>query len=581
MKKIFLIFTLFVVIGISEVFAISDMIIRKHNYYDDAFEDVFIIKNNCFSRFVGYDSDNNVLIEQVYIRDNDFYNSENKKIGKLEKNNKLLIFTFLEDEYLSEYYEIDEKKCFVIKQENYIDGILDSCEEFDKKTGKIVKSSYFSSQGEYLTSFEYWKTTNNKMKQTYIYPDGEKNIELYNEKGKIIKETSIDSEGEIKSESTISYYENTDWREIQLIKKGDGTSIKYEYYKNSANNVLRYTEIDSFGIVKNMREYEYDDKGNQNRILFYGWNKQLESIEEYTYNERRKKISTIIRNKENSMTGKYEYTYDEETTKRIKAVSYKKNAIEKIREYDRNTGNCIKEYDYSNDTYYRVIRDYIPELENWFWGTSYVSKEIFETEEGVVAFYYTYERNENERKVIRNNKYSKDDKLLEWKIFEYYEDTDNIKKVTKYQNGKAIDIRDYDENGYLASRSVLNENTGKIERYNSVVFDKDSYYELSKRFELSNKITTFSSVKYQYEDSKNSYSDWNDNYKAAITKYEFGFNESAYSLLKNLELEKRIISGDGVTLVDSNNYSTFYCFKINDDGFIDFDSCYKVELVKK
>lgn len=579
MKKICFFFLFFS--SLTMLYAFPNITVKEYDIYSNTFDDLWEIKDNSFRRYVEYDFENDVdLYEQITIKDNDFYNTDNKKVGKWEKKGNIYIFSFFNDEYLSDYYEIDTKKNYLLKKEFFTNGILNFRGEYDKTSGKLLSSLQINNDGETLYTYEYWKITGNRKKRIETYSDGGKYIYEYDEDGKkLLKVISYNSDDSIAYESFYTYFPGTDIELTYTTKYSNGKKYEYEYSKSNGRTI-RYTEINSTGTVVFEELYEYDEKDNKIKTLFYGKNKQFKSSEEYIYNDKNQKIAVITRNKENAVTEKKEYTYDSETDININFISYKKNAIEKIQEYDHITGRCLKEYDYSDETYYRIIREFNPDLQSWF-GNIYIKKEIYETEENVIAFYYTFERNSEDKRVTRKNKYSSDDKLIEWYTYEYFGESDTERKINTYKNGKATDIKEYNENGYLISHSVLNEETGRVTKYSPVNFTNDGIYILNNRYSLSQKISSYSSVDYMYKNSKNEYSDWNSSYKAVVRKYEFTFNEGAYDLLNQLKTDKKIISSDGIILVDLYNDLTFFCFKIDENGFVDFDNCYMIELIKK
>jgi hypothetical protein len=105
----------------------------------------------------------------------------------------------------------------------------------------------------------------------------------YNDKGKIVKESSYDKDGKLNNISKFEYNDKG-----QVAKRSsydiDGklkSVIKSEY--NDKGKVIKQSSYDSDGEPTIVVTYKYNDNGNMTTMSYFNYDRESESVSEYKY----------------------------------------------------------------------------------------------------------------------------------------------------------------------------------------------------------------------------------------------------------------------------------------------------------
>lgn len=152
-------------------------------------------------------------------------------------------------------------------------------------------------------------------------------------------------------------------------------------------------------------------------------------------------------------------------------------------------------------------------------------------------------------------------------------------QVTYYDDGKLKNelIGDKETNTYT-NMVTYSEDMEKTE-YTFIQFDEKSNYKLDSNIMLNKSICDYYFMKDYSDESKHDYIDWNENYYALVSKYDFNIRNKEFKYLRYLKDQNYLIQSSTAIVYNTYN-SYFYCFSV-DDFQIDIDSCYKVELIEK
>ncbi len=230
---------------------------------------------------------------------------------------------------LYEYHTNGKKK----KQESYTAaGILEWSEECDEK-GRTVKESYYDENGEldYYCTYEYHANGERKKLEEYNAEGNLQWSEEYDEEGKAVKETYYDENGNPEYYCTYEYHADGE-RKKQAEYNAEDILVYLTEYNEDGNIVKRYdfewgTEL-----------YEYHANGETKNRKKYNAEGVLEMSEEYNENGDSVKGSYYDENGELD----YYYTYEYHANGNLKKVSCYNGdgSLESVEEYDED-GNPI------------------------------------------------------------------------------------------------------------------------------------------------------------------------------------------------------------------------------------------------
>ena len=153
------------------------------------------------------------------------------------------------------------------------------------------------------------------------------------------------------------------------------------------------------------------------------------------------------------------------------------------------------------------------------------------------------------------------------------------KETTYYENGNVKSEKNYNPDNYNLLSEVLYSEAGKKTEHKFVQFDEYSECKLDDDLFLSTAVADFSTMEDYAKQSLSDYIDWNDNYYALVSKFNFNMLCPEYKYLKYLKDQNYLIQSNCVVMF--SNYSTdMYCFSVK-DGVIVMESCYKISLIAK
>jgi hypothetical protein len=129
--------------------------------------------------------------------------------------------------------------------------------------------------------------------------------EKYNAKGEFLSDEEP-NEWYLFNDGTTKIYD----------KNGNVLYEKDDFYNRETKRFYRNED----GSIKSYEEYEYDENGNNSRIVFRNADDSIDCYEEYEYDENGNNSRTVVRNADDSINYYCEYEYDEngKCTKTIK-----------------------------------------------------------------------------------------------------------------------------------------------------------------------------------------------------------------------------------------------------------------------
>lgn len=389
----------------------------------------------------------------------ELYDDENNKAGFIEDCNETYLISFSPDSAgFSHTVEFSKDKLSLTKVIFFQEGYQIYINEYDEY-GRISKVDQISSS--FICEYYGLSTKIKSIKFYEISVKGYTLMKFDEDTGNYIYSARYEDD-EVKEEYFYEYYENTDICKKETIYWDDSSIWITEYSKKGQKiSYIVKNSIEPF--LKNNR-YEYDSKGNLIRTYYLDEDDCLKMTVEETYNSQNKVVTKIKTNEETGDVEKDVYEYDSDNITLRKCSTYLNDKLESVTEYPlESEGSQYKVYDYSSKDYFRVTTIF-----DWNNYSNYT--EIYEIEEGKVAFYTVRERSSIDI-YIRIKTYSPENKLLGW---EYFELDDNYKEKTayKFSNGKIVYIKEFDENGNLIN--CLDFDSASNKEY----FEKDNSLSL-------------------------------------------------------------------------------------------------------
>lgn len=218
--------------------------------------------------------------------------------------------------YLESLTEHDENGNVISEITFLPDGTVEGKYEYiyDDKGNLIEEINYFS-ENEIAERKTYVRDDKGTVSEAFIhYQDDTKdriNYE-YDEKGNLIKKTTINEDGEVESEETFEYQ----------------------------NGKLIVKELKEFGNVTGREEYEYDESGKIVQQTITGDEEDGTIVN--TFDEKGNINGHLRYNQHDKLIGKSVYSFDEKgnMTGIVEETPYEKNIS--VLEYDEN-GNLISQ----------------------------------------------------------------------------------------------------------------------------------------------------------------------------------------------------------------------------------------------
>lgn len=299
--------------------------------------------------------------QKFFLSREEFLNNANDVIGQVEyKYNQH--GDLIRVEYKNQAGEIIEQKKYQyneagLKEKMVIDTIASNWQEYSWR---------FSSKDmtEFRAQREVEDFTSRRSPSTAEY--------LYNEAGQLITYKKEDESGDLLREIAIKYHDNSEKKEV-VEEKGSNYINKSSY--NQAGELKEKIIRDDF--FTELREYEYDERGNETKVTMLRKNNKDKPIRKRVskshYNKQDEKISditlskTYINDEVIERYFNYQYKYDSDGNKvESIALDDKGELLQRIiYQYDK-LGNKIMEKRQKSDgtITYHFEKEYKADTEN-------------------------------------------------------------------------------------------------------------------------------------------------------------------------------------------------------------------------
>lgn len=177
--------------------------------------------------------------------------------------------------------------------------------------GNILKEFRTNNMDGSTFAKDYTYDENGKLIKTET-TDGEILTKEYNEKGLLIKETEIDSEG--RTAINEYFYDDNGVLNKKVYHPANENMPTIEYTYDVNGNVIKETDIDSDGNTGSSYEYSYDENGNMIKRVLKHSDGTISRIEENEYDKNGNKLKYVNTHPESDTSPRsvmiHEYTYD-------------------------------------------------------------------------------------------------------------------------------------------------------------------------------------------------------------------------------------------------------------------------------
>lgn len=325
-------------------------------------------------------------------------------------------------------YYFDPETGAMVKGTTTINGITYT---FNKDTGVLEKS-----QANVPLNYAW-----DAVVRRYLKADGalESSVSIsYDEKGRVIRETTYDAGGLMKGYVAYGYDNSGNLLRERSFSSTDGMVYLYEYTYDAAGRETKKAYEDGRDSSKSYQLLsEYDTAGNVTKQTTYNGSGTKTKVETFFYDPvtrllLQKNVSNVANNKE---TLAYAYAYRRDAAGNV--------TEEKCLQYAGSQGTLVYRdtfEDYDKNGNYRLHTEY----------DKYNNKTQYTT-----YSYYTYAGKSYEREVIT---YRFDGRVLSG--YEYKRNGADPVKYTKYQGDKAVEYWiDYDTAPYPTGADAVSHKT--------------------------------------------------------------------------------------------------------------------------
>lgn len=568
MKKLIFITTL-LCLSFS-LFAFPDMRVTEHG------DEIIKIQDDELFMFLEpvENSEEETVRHYTITPDWNLIDDENNNWGQIKETEESYIISFEENnEGFSSTIEFNKRTFCFTKTETFRSKYLIQTNYYDDygRISKVIVKNFYGGETVYL--IEYHGLSLKTKSITCYDSDTDYFIMKYEEtNGNLVYSAKYES-NELYRENFVEYYEDSDVvkKETEINQQG----IKIDEYSKERKLISSiYKSKDGNSVYVNER-YEYDSNGNRIRAYSLDEKDQIIFTQVQIYNDKNQLVQEILKDEKTGYVSKDVVEYVSDIP--IRQLVYRNDVLTFVYEIQSVDGkdNCFC-YNYSNPDYFRITHCYGDDDR-----FNLVKEEFYEIDEGKIALTKKYSYN-NRNQIQRIKTYTSENKLSDWKSYEYYDDGITLKTIYKFEDGKIIYIKDFDSEGKQISLADFEEDSGKITFYYALKFNEVGMYSLNNEYVLKNLAIDIDKLPEYAKQSENGYYiDWNEKSDAKVTKYDFTQEKEAWSLLKNLEKENKIIPGEHIILENVNNETVRYIFKLTEKGFVDFDFCYRLDFKDK
>lgn len=240
----------------------------------------------------------------------------------------------------------------------------------------------------------------------------------------------------------------------KIVQGIDKTSVDIIQYDDKGNVILCHEMGE-----RNTREFEYDSKGNLEKVVTYNYHGEVQRIAQYSYDTKRNVVIETGSTEYGAMSNwTTEYWYD------VKEKRWNYRGADGLVAYEGEIdkeGTWLKRvlYDYSNGIY---------DVSSWEeWDYTYdkngnlVQVTIYNAQGVYSETEYTY----NDKNMLETIEYSDEDKNT-WETEYKYDKNKNVKKiVTKGDNGEKYEMvytYEYDSQGRVIRAEELDEDDNLV-----------------------------------------------------------------------------------------------------------------------
>ena len=231
-------------------------------------------------------------------------------------------------------YDEDGNLLAEVKYTYLEDGILDKLEEFDSE-GKRTKEIYYQ-DGENISVWTEW---------------------AYDEEGRVIKTSSLAPDGTVGGEVE-NAYDSEGRKTKEVIRNGTGyIDIWKEWKYDDKGNLLKEERYNNDAVLIEWLEYTYDDKGNRLERIYYNGNGTVAEWYSWEYNENGNCIKENVHHLDGTLNIGYEY---DDAGNQIRVIDYSEEVTSNEQEESRETQEDTADSDAvaeAKDPYYQILNE--------------------------------------------------------------------------------------------------------------------------------------------------------------------------------------------------------------------------------